>query len=174
MNNVRNFGFLLKDVSRKYSLRFEQHAREISLKHSNSKALAYLERNEGVSQCKLAELTDIDPMTMVRILDHMEAEGLVERMPDPADRRARRLYLTPKSKPVLDEIWNIADQIVSRMFADVSESEQKIFLDVLGRINHNLSLPAEPAHKAQSNVQDSAPSPKADRGKHRVTRTSSR
>ena len=174
MNNVRNFGFLLKDVSRKYSLRFEQHAREISLKHSNSKALAYLERNEGVSQCKLAELTEIDPMTMVRILDHMEAEGLVERMPDPADRRARRLYLTTKSKLVLDEIWNIADQIVYRMFVNVSESERDIFLDVLGQINHNLSLLVDPALKAPANVQDSAPSPKAGPGKNRVTRISTR
>ena len=83
MDRMRNFGFLLKDVSRRYVLRFEQRAREISLTLPQCKALVRLEKNEGVSQARLAELADVEPMTMVRILDRMEADGLLERRPDP-------------------------------------------------------------------------------------------
>ena len=96
MDKLRDFGFLLKDLSRRYVLRFEQHAREISLTLMQCKVLAHLEKNEGASQARLAELTDIEPMMMVRILDRMEADKLLERRPDPADRRARRLYLTAR------------------------------------------------------------------------------
>src|ERR1035437_1149092 len=91
------------------------------------KILAYLERNEGISQSKLAELTSIEPMAMVRILYRMEAEGLVERKPDPVDRRARRLYLTTKSKPALDEIWRLSDLTRSETFAGISQSERNVF-----------------------------------------------
>ncbi|HET7201236.1 MAG TPA: MarR family transcriptional regulator, partial [Burkholderiales bacterium] len=109
MDRLRNFGFLLKDVSHRYVLRFEQRARGISLTLPHCKVLVRLEKNEGVSQARLAELADIEPMTMVRILDRMEGDGLLERRADPADRRARRLYLTKKAWALLDEIWRLAD-----------------------------------------------------------------
>src|SRR5579863_2852687 len=101
---LRNFGFLLKDVSRRYVLRFEQRARELSLTLPQCRVLVRLAEHEGVSQARLAELTQVEPMTMVRILDRMEADGLLERRPDPADRRARRLYLTAKVRPLLEQI----------------------------------------------------------------------
>ena len=100
MDRHRNFGFVLKALSRRYVLRFEQRARAISLTLPQCTALVRLEKNEGVSQAKLAELADVEPMTMVRILDRMELDGWVERRADPDDRRARRLYLKPKSKPL--------------------------------------------------------------------------
>ena len=145
MDRWRNFGFLLKEVSRRYVLRFEQRAQEMSLTLPTCKVLAYLERNEGISQSKLADLTSIEPMAMVRILDHMEIEGLVERRPDPADRRARRLYLTPKSKPALDEIWRLAALTRSEAFAGISQAERNVFLDVLERLEGSLSRLQDPA-----------------------------
>src|ERR1700742_3146186 len=110
-DRLRNFGFLLWEVSRQYVHRFEMRAGEISLNLSQAKALVRLERNEGVSQIRLAELADVDATTMVRILDRMEADGLLERRPDRADRRARSLFMTPKATPVLDGIWLLADEI---------------------------------------------------------------
>ena len=89
--NLSNFGFLLSGVNKRYVARFEQRAQEIALTLPTCKVIAYLERNEGISQSRLAELTGIDPMAMVRMLDLMESEGLVERKPDPDDRRARKL-----------------------------------------------------------------------------------
>ena len=118
-------------------LRFEQRAREISLTLLQCKALALLEKNEGVSQARLAELIDVEPMTMVRMLDRMEAESVIERRPDPADRRARRLYLTPKSKPILETIWRLAELTRAEMFAGVTKAEREAFMVVLERLQVN-------------------------------------
>src|SRR5207344_2660572 len=109
LDRFRNFGFLLVETSRRLVGRFEQRAREISLTLPQCKALTRLQRNEGVSQARLAELAGVDPMTMVRILDRMEADGLVERRPDPGDRRARCLYLTEKAGPLLEQIWRLSE-----------------------------------------------------------------
>jgi MarR family transcriptional regulator for hemolysin len=137
-NRLRNFGFLLKEVSRRYGNRFEVRAREISLNLAQAKALVRLEKNEGVSQARLAELAEVDPMTMVRILDRMEAEELLERRPDPADRRARCLYLTPKARPILSEIWRLSEEIRAELFAGVSKAEREQFMDVLERLYDNI------------------------------------
>ena len=135
----RHFGFLLKEVSRRYVNRFEVRAAEIPLNLAQAKALVRLEKNEGVSQARLAELAEVDPMTMVRILDRMEAEGLLERRPDPADRRARCLYLTAKAKPILSEIWRLSDEIRAEIFAGVSHAEREQFMTVLERLYDNIS-----------------------------------
>ena len=120
MDELRNFGFLLKDVSRRYVLRFEQRAKAMAMTLAPCRVLAYLKRHEGISQARLAELTNIEPMAMVRILDPMEAEGLIERRPDPEDRRVRKLYLLPKSRPALEEIWRIAEVTRAETFAGIT------------------------------------------------------
>ena len=173
MDRLRRFGFLLTEVGRRYIKRFEQHAQEMSLTLPTCKVLANLERNEGASQAKLAELTCIEPMAMVRLLDRMEADGLVERRTDPLDRRARSLYLTPKSKPALDEIWRLAAQARAETFAGISQAERNAFLDVLERLEENLrrleNVPVETAAKA---TLESAKTPAS--GKRRSRRSSSR
>lgn len=140
MDRLRNFGFLLNVVRCKYVRRFEKRAKEVSLTLPTCNVLAHLERNEGISQAKLSDLTSIEPMAMVRILDRLEVDGLVERRPDPVDRRASSLYLTPKSKPTLEEIWRLAALTRSEAFAGISQSERDVFLDVLELLESNLSL----------------------------------
>ena len=137
MNRQRNVGFLLKDVSRRYVLRFEEHARAVSLTLPQCKTLVRLEKNEGVSQATLAELADVEPMTMVRILDRMEADGLLERRPNPADRRARRLYLTRKAGPLLDEIWRLAELTAAELFAGIGRRDRDAFVELLERVHGN-------------------------------------
>jgi len=139
MDRLRNCGFLLKEVSRRYTLLFEQRATEFALTLSQCKALIRLEKNEGVSQARLAELADVDPMTMVRILDRMEADGLLERRPDPADRRARCLYLTSKAKPLLDQIWRLSEAIRAELFTGVAKSDRDVFMSVLEHMYVNIS-----------------------------------
>ena len=137
MDRMKNFGFLLKDVSRRYGLRFEHHAEEIALNMMQCKALVYLEKNEGISQAKLAELTGMDAMMMVRILDRMETDHLLERRADPSDRRARQLYLTKKAKPFLEKIWQLAETTRSELFADVSKADRETFMRVLEQLHAN-------------------------------------
>ena len=145
MDRLKNFGFLIKDVSRRYGLRFEQRAAATSLTMLHCKALAHLERNEGVSQARLAELIDVEPMTMVRLLDRMEADQLIERRADPADRRARRLYLLAKARPLLAEIWHLAELTRSEVFAGVTEADREAFMRVLEQLHANaLALDGQP------------------------------
>jgi MarR family transcriptional regulator, transcriptional regulator for hemolysin len=138
-DRLRNLGFLLKEVSRRYVLRFEVHARAISLNLSQAKALIRLQKNEGASQARLAELVEVDAMAMVRIVDRMEADGLLERRPDPADRRARCLYLTAKAKPLLEEIWRLVELTRAEVLAGIGKAERDVFMDVLERIHDNIS-----------------------------------
>ncbi len=152
MDIARNFGFLFSEVSRRYVQRFERKAQKMSLTLPTCKVLAYLDRNAGISQARLAELTDIEPMTVVRILDRMEAEGLVERRHDPVDRRAHCLCLTLQAKPALDEIWRLADQTRTEIFAGVSQAERTAFLHVLERLAHNLRVLEEPSIEGDSGV----------------------
>jgi len=138
MDRPRNFGFLLRDLTNRYTARFEQHAREISLTLVQCKVLVNLEKSEGASQAKLAELTGIEPMMMVRLLDRMEADHLVERRPDPSDRRARRLYLTKKARPLLDEIWRLSDVTRNEMFAGIGKTDRDTCMRALERMHENI------------------------------------
>ena len=137
MDPFKTIGYLLKDVSRRYAARFERHAEEVSLTLMQCKVLVYLSRNEGASQVRLCELTEVEPMMMVRILDRMEADKLLERRPDPTDRRARRLYLTRKATRALEEIDRISEVTRNEFFAGVSKTGREAFLNVLEQVHQN-------------------------------------
>jgi MarR family transcriptional regulator, transcriptional regulator for hemolysin len=138
MDRYENFGFLLKGVSRLYTRRFEERAQALSLTLPQCKALAYLARNEGVSQARLAELIDVDPMSLVRILDRMQADGWVERRSDPEDRRARTLWLTQKAKPLVDEIWRLASETRAETLQGLAAREREVLMELLERVHSNL------------------------------------
>lgn len=137
MDRFKHVGYLLKDVSSRYVARFERHAGQVSLTLTQCKVLVHLSRNEGASQARLCELTDVEPMMMVRILDRMEADKILERRPDPQDRRARRLYLTRKAAALLGEIDRIMEVTRSEIFAGVSKADRDAFLKVLEHIHEN-------------------------------------
>ena len=85
MDNTPTLGFLLHDVARLLRKRFEQSARDLGLTRSQWQTLAYLNRNEGIHQGGLAEILEIEPITLVRILDKLEERGL-DRAPPASDR----------------------------------------------------------------------------------------
>ena len=141
MQPLRSFGFLLTDTSRLYVQRFEARARALGLTLPQCKALVNLARNEGSSQAQLGELADIEPMTLVRILDRMERDGWVERCSDPTDRRARRLYLKPKGKALMEEVWRLSDLTRGDAFADIDKQQGEQMLELLARMRDNLAAP---------------------------------
>ena len=147
VNPNRTFGFLLKDTSRLYVERFEQRASALGLTLPQCRALVYLAGHEGISQVQLAELTDLEPMTLVRTLDCLESHGWLERRSDPADRRARRLYLKPKGKPLVDDIWHLAALTRREAFAGIPKKHADLMIELLEKIQSNfLSLePLQPA-----------------------------
>jgi len=154
LNPLRSFGFLLKDVSRLYVQRFEERAAALGLTLPQCKALVHLAQREGISQAQLCESADIDPMTLVRILDRMESDGWLERRSDPADRRARRLYLKAKGKPLVNDIWHLVDLTRGEAFAGIPKQETEHLIALLETVRNNFvaleSLPAAPAPAANS------------------------
>jgi MarR family transcriptional regulator, transcriptional regulator for hemolysin len=133
------FGFVLKDTANKYVQRFEERARELGLTLPQCKALVYLARSEGISQVELASSAEIDPMSLVRILDRMEMDGWVERRADPNDRRARRLYLKPGSKPLLEAIDRVSTATRDEALAGFSQQEAILLMSALERVRHNIA-----------------------------------
>jgi DNA-binding MarR family transcriptional regulator len=133
-DRLRNFGFLVKDVYRLYAKHFERHASDIGLTLSQCKVLGHLSRNEGISQARLAELTDTDPMTLVRTLDRMQQDEWIERRPDPEDRRAHRLYLREAAKPIMHRMWKLADQARQEALSALSPAEREQLVGLLERV----------------------------------------
>lgn len=152
MDPLRNLGFLIKDVARLYQLNFERNAGGLNLTLAQCKVLCYLQRNEGISQVRLAYLTDTDPMTLVRILDRMEGDELIERRPDAADRRARRLYLQSSAIPVLDEIWRVSDCARAQSLAGLSETDRAQLMSLMQRVHGNLDKLVPEAPEAATAV----------------------
>src|SRR5258708_19523958 len=95
-------GFLLHDVARLLKKRFEQNSRRSGLTRSQWQVLTYLAQNEGINQARLAELIEVEPITLGRIVDRLEAMGLIKRDPHPTHRRPCLLHLLEASRPTLD------------------------------------------------------------------------
>ena len=133
-DRLRNFGFLVRDVYRLYARHFERYAREIELTLPQCRVLGHLSRNEGISQARLAELTDTDPMTLVRTLDRMQQDQWIERRTDPLDRRAHRLYLCEAARPIMQRMWKIADQARQEALSALSVAEREQLVSLLERV----------------------------------------
>ena len=140
-------GFLVHDVARLMRRRFEQHARDMGLTRSQWQALAYLAPNEGIPQAALADLLEIEPITLVRILDKLEARRLIERRPHQSDRRCKLLYLTEAAHPLLAEIRLLGEKTRNEGLAGLSALERETLYQNLSLIKFNLleacSLPVE-------------------------------
>jgi DNA-binding MarR family transcriptional regulator len=165
MDHFKDIGYLLTNVSRRHVARFERHAKEVSLTIMQCKVLFYLSKNEGASQVRLCELADVEPMMMVRILNRMEADKLVERRSNPDDRRARRLYLTRKAAPLLAEIDRIGDVTRNEIFTGVSKPDREAFLNVLEHVHENAC-----ALEAATRPVAARPNPSASGRRTRVAR----
>jgi MarR family transcriptional regulator for hemolysin len=141
----RTLGFLLHDAARLLRKRFEQEARRtgLGLTRSQWQVLAHLALNEGIHQSALADLLDVEPITLVRILDKLQALGLVERRPHAKDRRLWVLFLTEAAHPLLDRMRALGHEVREQALAGISEADRVLLLQMLTHIKHNLSAPAE-------------------------------
>jgi DNA-binding MarR family transcriptional regulator len=134
----RTLGFLLHDAARLLRKRFEQNARDLGLTRSQWQVLAHLAQNEGIHQGALAEILEVEPITLVRILDRLQAGGLIERRPHAKDRRVWLLFLTPKARPVLADIREIGAATRAEALDGVSEKDRERLICLLSTIKSNL------------------------------------
>ena len=106
------------------------------------KVLFRLERQPGLRQIELADMLDIEPITLSRIVDRLEEAELVERVADPADRRAWRLHVTARAQPLIAKLRAVADEMIAEAFAGIDPKEIEITRAVLGRVRENASRAA--------------------------------
>ena len=135
----RSFGFVLHETARLLSKRYDQRAKSLGLTRAQIQVLAYLVYHEGINQAGLAELIEIEPISLARLIDRMEQSGWVERRPDPRDRRAWRLYITDKAKPVFAEMIAIGAEVRGEALAGFTEAERDQVMELLMRVRRNLS-----------------------------------
>jgi len=134
-----SLGFLLTDAARLLRRRFEQESRDIPMTSAQLQIVARLKRSEGLSQAALAALLDVEPMTLSRHLDRMESAGLVERRPDPNDRRARRLFLTDHARALLEPMRSRVAAIYEEVQAGLSADQRAALVEALTTIVDNLT-----------------------------------
>jgi DNA-binding MarR family transcriptional regulator len=134
----RNLGFLLHDVARLMRKRFEQNARELGLTRSQCSVLAHLARHDGIQQGTLAEILEVEPITLTRLVDRLEQMGLVARRAHPTDRRIRLLQLTDAARPLLDEIFRIGAVTRGEAMEGVADEDRDRLYDTLAQMKANL------------------------------------
>jgi len=140
-NPDRSTGFLLRDNSRFMKSAFTE--RVSGLTQAQWSALAQLSRHQGLNQVGLADLLEVQPITVARLIDKLVALGVVERHPDPNDRRAQQLFLTERAQPLLDQMWEAGDEILDQAYAGFTDVERSNFIDMLVRMRSNLSRMAQ-------------------------------
>ena len=145
---VRSFGYVLFETARLMSTRFDQRARRLGLTRAQCQVLVHLARCEGINQAGLAELLELEPISLARCLDRMEQAGWVERRLDPSDRRARLLYMTDKAKPVFDRILELGYETRMEALAGLSQDERDRLLDLLQQVRANLADKGAAADRA--------------------------
>lgn len=132
-------GFLLANISRLMRRDFERRLQGTSLTLAQARALVYVSRHEGIRQVDLAELLEIQPITLVRLIDQLAEAGLVERRPDPADRRAYRLFLTGHAGAQLKLIRTVSAGTQAQALRGMKAAEASALFSALETVRANLA-----------------------------------
>src|SRR5215469_12228799 len=119
----REFGFSINDVARMIRTYADQKARQFGITRAQWVVLVRLDRFEGLKQSELADMLDLQPITLTRLLDGLSENGLIERRADPDDRRAKRLFLTPAARPLLEQLSRLGEDIMETAIAGLDRSE---------------------------------------------------
>lgn len=134
----REILFMISDVGRLLRTCADQKARQYGQTRAQWAVLLKLERYEGLKQSDLAEYLDIQPITLTRLVDRLCDNGLIERRPDPNDRRAKRLYLMPAARPLLDRISQQVEELAETVLAGVEPAAVGVLIEQLGLARENL------------------------------------
>jgi MarR family transcriptional regulator, transcriptional regulator for hemolysin len=134
----REFAFLLNDVARMLRTYADHKAGQFATTRAQWSVLARLDRFEGLKQSELAEMLDLQPITLTRLLDRLCSNGLIERRSDPNDRRANRLYLTPAARPLLERLSELGEELMATALAGVNRAAVERMVAALATVKENL------------------------------------
>lgn len=116
---------------------FDRLAVGLGVTRAQWKVLFKLTRTPGLRQVELADMLDLEPITLCRIVDRLEEAGLVERIRDPGDRRAWRLHVTARAQPLIDKLQAVGAELVEHAFSGIDPKEIEITRRVLARVREN-------------------------------------
>jgi MarR family transcriptional regulator, transcriptional regulator for hemolysin len=144
----RDLLFLLHDVARLLRVDADKRARLHGMTRAQWAILIRLDRQPGLSQKELSELLEVEPITVARLIDRLEARGMVERRPDPRDRRIWRLHLLRPASDVLHEIDDQRADMTRMVTAGIDEDSIEIMTEALVRMKATLTQEAHASRRS--------------------------
>jgi MarR family transcriptional regulator for hemolysin len=142
----RELAFAINDVARLLRTYADHEARRFGMTRAKWAVLARLDRFEGLKQAELAEMLDLQPITLTRLLDGLADNGLIERRPDPDDRRAKRLFLTPAARPLLERLTALGEDLMATALAGLEALDRDVLLGRLTAVKENLRAAIHKQH----------------------------
>jgi DNA-binding MarR family transcriptional regulator len=130
----RSVGFLISQLGFFSSRRFTEALEPLGISPRDFLLMRFVAAADGQSQQTLAEQLGVPASRMVALVDHLEDMGLVERRPDPEDRRVRRLFITRKGRSVLEKAGKIAIDYETQLCAGINRKEREQLIDLLQRL----------------------------------------
>ena len=128
----REMAFTIMDVARLIKTYADQRARQFGVSRAQWAVLIRMERTEGLKQSELAEMLDLQPITLTRLLDRLAANGLIERRADPNDRRANRLFLKPAARPLLEQLAELGTDMMATVLEGLdAKSNERLLRDLV-------------------------------------------
>ena len=134
----REFAFIVNDVARLLRTYADHKAAQFGMTRAQWAVLVRIDRAEGLNQSELAEVLDLQPITLTRLLDKLCDSGLIERRPDPDDRRAKRLYLTAAAGPMLKQLASLGEETMASVLDGVAPGTVEQMVTQLAIVKENL------------------------------------
>lgn len=132
------FPFAVARVTRRWRKMLDERLKDLGVTQARWSTMVYLEKGgEGLTQRELASLMAIENPTLVRLLDSLEQQGLIERRPCPNDRRARRLHLTDAGRAFMNDLSGRAEVLREQMLEGISDEEIECTVNVFHKILEN-------------------------------------
>lgn len=136
---IEKFGLLIHDTARLLRARFESHGRELGLSSAQWRLLVRLLREGRATQARLAELMEIEPISVSRLVTRMEQAGWVERQSDSRDRRIKQVVPTERTLRAFADIRSVAASVYDEAMAGLSDPERGALIAGLTVVLNNLS-----------------------------------
>jgi len=134
----REIAFTIMDVARMLRTYADQRARQFGISRAQWAVLIRIERTEGLKQSELAEILDLQPISLTRLLDRLAKNSLIERRADPNDRRANRLFLRPAARPLLEQLGELGKDMMEIVLDGLDPKANERLLRDLGQMKNNL------------------------------------
>jgi MarR family transcriptional regulator for hemolysin len=129
---------------------FDRRASALGATRAQWKVLFKLSRKPGMRQVELADMLEVEPITLCRIVDRLEESELVERTRDPDDRRAWRLHVTARAQPLIEKLRALGAELADEAFAGIDPRDVEITRQVLARVRENVGRGASTNRAAES------------------------